>query len=386
MKVLVVSDAQSVHTQRWVSALKERGIDIVLYTIKPVTDDFYSSRGIKCRFFDLFSFKREKKGVFSAISLHIKAVKDLKRAIREEKPDILHAHFATSYAFIAALAGFRPFIVSVWGSDVYLYPKRSRASRFIVEYSLGKADKILSTSHVMAKECSKYTGKPIEITPFGVDVSFFKRVGTGNQTSNGKSSAEEQDSILQESQRREFVVGSVKTLAPNYGTDTLIRAFEIVVRNNPQVNCRLELVGKGPFEARLKELAKELGIADKVIFRGFVEQAELPELFSSFSIACYLSISESFGVSAVEAMSCSCPVVASDADGFTEVIENGVTGVIVPKCNPQAAADAIQRFIDNPQDIEEMGRAARERVCALYRWEDNVDTMISIYKSVLWAH
>lgn len=364
MKVLVVSDAQSVHTQRWVSSLKERGIDIVLYTIKPVTDNFYSTRGIRCRFFDLFSFKREKKGFLNAISLHIKAVKDLKQAIKEERPDIVHAHFATSYALIAALAGFHPFIVSVWGSDVYLYPKKSALNRFIVEYSLGKADKILSTSHVMAKECSRYTDKPIEITPFGVDTALFRRTGSDKA-------------------EKEFVVGSVKTLAPNYGTDTLIRAFEIVVRNNPHIKCRLELVGKGPFEAGLKELANKLGIADKVIFRGFVEQSKLPELYSSFSIACYLSISESFGVSAIEAMACNTPVVASDADGFTEVIEDGITGTIVPKNNPEAAADAIQRFIENPQDVERMGNAARERVCTLYKWEKNVDTMISIYKSVL---
>ena len=78
-------------------------------------------------------------------------------------PDILHAHFATSYALVAALAGFHPFIVSVWGSDIYLYPQKSRLNRAVVEYSLHKADKILSTSNVMAKECRKYTGKPIEI-------------------------------------------------------------------------------------------------------------------------------------------------------------------------------------------------------------------------------
>lgn len=280
-------------------------------------------------------------------------------------PDILHAHYATSYALVAALAGFQPFIVSVWGSDVYIYPKKSRLNRFIVEYSLKRADKILSTSHVMAKECSRYTGKPIEITPFGVDASLFRRDKEYSKDSS------------------KFVIGSVKSLAPNYGTEYLIRAFEIVLRNNPQLDCRLELVGKGPDEMRLKELTKELGIAEKVFFRGFVEQSELAKIYSGFSIACYLSNSESFGVSAIEAMACECPVVASNADGFTEVIEDGVTGVIVPKCNPQAAAEAIQRFINNPSEIDKMGKAARERVCRLYKWSDNVASMISIYKDAL---
>lgn len=362
MKVLVVSDAQSVHTQRWTSALKEKGVDVVLYTIKPVTDDFYSSRNIKCHFFDLFDFKREKKGMLYAVKRHFQAVSHLKQVLKEEKPDILHSHFVTSYSLIAALACYRPFIVSAWGSDIYIYPKKSPLNKAIVKFILSCADKILSTSNVMARECSKYTGKPIEITPFGVDTELFKRCA---------------------SKQEKFVIGSVKTLAENYGTEYLIRAFKIVSDRNPGIDCALELVGKGPDEERLRGIAKELGISDKVHFRGFIKQKELPEVFSNFSIACYLSNSESFGVSAIEAMSCNCPVVASDADGFTEVIEDGVTGIIVPKKDPQATADAIQKFVDNPQLAKTMGDASRERVCRLYEWDGNVNTMMSIYKSVL---
>ncbi len=373
MKVLVVSDAQSVHTQRWTSSLKSSGIDVVLYTIKPVTDDFYSSRDIRTHFFDLFDFKREKKGFFYAIKRHFQAVSHLRRVIKEEKPDILHSHFVTSYSLIAALAGFHPLIVSAWGSDIYLYPKKGLLNKFIVKFTLSCADRILSTSNVMAKETRKYTGKQIEITPFGVDTGLFvKRELECNSLSgqnNGKN--------------RKFVVGSVKTLAQNYGTEYLIRAFKLVADRNPELDCSLELVGKGPDEQRLRELAMDLGVSDKVHFRGFIEQSMLPEVFSGFDIACYLSNSESFGVSAIEAMACNCPVVASDADGFTEVIEDGVTGIIVPKRDPHATAEAIQKFIDSPELKHKMGEAGRERVCKLYRWEENVKTMISIYNSVL---
>jgi glycosyltransferase involved in cell wall biosynthesis len=373
MKVLVVSDAQSVHTQRWTSALKEKGVDVVLYTIKPVTDDFYSSRGIKCHFFDLFDFKREKKGKLYAVKRHFQAVSHLKQVLKEEKPDILHSHFVTSYSLIAALACYRPFIVSVWGSDVYLYPKKSPLNKAIVKFILSCADKILSTSNVMARECRKYTAKPIGITPFGVDTELFKRGGNNNLNCGDTEG----------SRAEKFVIGSVKTLAENYGTEYLIRAFKRVVDRNPGKELSLELVGKGPDEERLKVIAGELGITDKVHFRGFINQKELPKVYSNFNIACYLSNSESFGVSAIEAMSCKCPVVASDADGFTEVIEDGVTGIIVPKRDPEATADAIQKFIENPQLLCTMGKAGRERVCSHYKWEGNVNTMISIYKSVL---
>lgn len=373
MKVLVVSDAQSVHTQRWTSALKNKGVDVVLYTIKPVTDDFYSSRGIKCHYFDLFDFKREKRSKLYAVKRHLQAVAHLKQVLKEEKPHILHSHFVTSYSLIAALAGYRPFIVSAWGSDIYLYPKKSPVNKAIVKFILSCADKVLSTSNVMARECEKYTQKPIEITPFGVDTELFKRGGN-----NGGNFGD-----IEHSKPEKFVIGSVKTLAENYGTEYLIRAFKRVVDRNPGKELSLELVGKGPDEERLKGIAKELGIAEKVNFRGFINQKDLPEVYSKFNIACYLSNSESFGVSAIEAMSCNCPVVASDADGFTEVIENGVTGIIVPKKDPVATAAAIQKFIDNPELTNRMGIAGRERVCSMYKWEGNVDTMLSIYKSVL---
>lgn len=125
-----------------------------------------------------------------------------------------------------------------------------------------------------------------------------------------------------------------------------------------------------------------MGIGSKVEFVGKIPNSDLPVWYNSFSVSVSLSDSESFGVVAVEAMACECPVVVSDADGFTEVVEDGVTGFIVPKRNPEAAAKAIQKFVDDPSLRETMGASGRERVKALYDWEDNVDGMINIYKSV----
>ena len=374
MKVLIVSDATSVHTQRWVGALKEKGLDIVLYSIVPYEGDFYTSRGVKCHIFDLFNYKREKKGLLYPVRRHLQAVKDLKRVLEKEKPQLLHSHYVTSYSLIAALSGFHPHIESVWGSDVYLYPKKSPLHAAMVKFTLGKADKILSTSNVMAKETSKYTSKEMEITPFGVDTSHFRKA---EPVKGNEIQLEEQPA------KRKFTVGSVKTLQNKYGNEYIIRAFAIIAKNNPEIECNLELVGKGPDREKLEKLAAELGVADKVHFRGFVPNNELPQEFAKYDVACYMSNSESFGVSALEAMACECPVVASDADGFTEVIEDGVSGIIVPRRNLEAAAAALQKFIDNPQLKEQMGKAARERVCKLYEWDSNVEQMVKIYKELV---
>ena len=125
MKVLMTADARSIHTRRWAVSLKERGVDIVLYSLYPSPDDFFEEHGIRLYVFDLFTYKSDKglKAAAGMLLKHWKAVEDLKTVIRIEAPDILHAHYATSFGLVAALTGFHPFIISVWGSDVYEFPE-----------------------------------------------------------------------------------------------------------------------------------------------------------------------------------------------------------------------------------------------------------------------
>ncbi|MBR0072561.1 MAG: glycosyltransferase family 4 protein [Bacteroidales bacterium] len=367
MKILMLSNSKSIHTKRWVKALCERGLEICLFSLNTTDDLFYSALdNVKvvnyqyCHISSNFTNSALQRFEF------FKVIKIVRRIIGEFRPDIVHAHYTLDYGSIGAAVGFHPFILSVWGSDVYGDPQLSTLSKLALRYKLRKADMILSTSNVMAKETNKYTDKKIGITPFGVDTTRFKKTSTG--VSNGK-----------------FVVGNVKTLAPKYGIDVLIKAYKLVVDRNSTLDTELRIYGTGPCKVEYEHLAQNLGIADKVKFMGWVDNAQLPEIYSSFSVSVSVSVSdsESFGVVAVEAMACECPVITSDADGFTEVMEDGVTGFVVPKRDVEATADAIQKFIDNPELKQKMGTAGRNRVKRLYEWNDNVQTMINFYKDIL---
>lgn len=359
MKLLILSEANSIHTKRWVKSLSERGIDIILFSLSPVRDGFYS---------DLPNVQistgtsSSSTGIISKIG-YLNVIPQIKRIIREEKPDIIHAHYASSYGLLGSLVKPKniPYIVSVWGSDVYDFPNLIPFGKQIIKYNLRKADYILSTSHVMAKETQKYTDKHIYVTPFGVDINLFTPIQTPV--------------------KEEFVIGTVKTLRPKYGIDTLIKAAALVINDNPDIKIRVDIYGEGPQKEELMKLADKLNIANKVNFRGYVDNSLLPHIYSDFSVAVSLSRlnSESFGVVAVEAMACGCPVITSDADGFTEVVKDGITGFIVPKDSPEIAAQAIQKFIDNPSFRDSMGKAGRERVLDLYDWDKNVDTMMEVY-------
>lgn len=365
MKVLLVADARSIHTRRWVESLSEEGVDIVLFSLYPPPDSRFDIHGIRYYVYDLFTYSKANPFSKAAGFLkHLHAVRCLKRIIRKEKPDILHAHYATSFGFVAALTGFHPFLLSVWGSDVYVFPEQSFMNRRIVEYSLRKADKVLSTSHIMAEKACTFFGGTCEITPFGVDCSLFRKIH--DKTADFHP----------------FTVGTVKSLKPVYGIDRLIRAFSLFRTRFNVPDARLVIAGDGEQRKFLMDLAKELHIEDSVDFMGAVDNSLLPPVYNSFDVACFLSSSESFGVSAVEAMACECPVVVSGADGFREVVEDGKTGIIVPWDSVEEAAAAIGRLYSNPLLREEMGRNGRQRVMRHYHWKDNVAAMKAIYNSV----
>lgn len=362
MRLLILSDPSSIHTKRWVSSLSDKGIEILLFGLNHSEDDFY------CTFSNVTVYAIDytsKLGKTTISKLkYLNVLTTLKKKIKEFKPDILHAHYASSYGLLGALAGFHPYIISVWGSDVYDFPRKSFLHRIVLRYNLSRADRVLSTSLIMAKEISKYSCKQIQVTPFGVDLHLFKKDGVFKP-------------------KDEFIVGTVKSLSSVYRIDLLISAFKLVVCNNQNTNLKLQIVGDGPDKDKLKLLTRGLGIDRYVDFTGKIENNQLPNYYNDFSVFVALSDSESFGVVAVEAMACECPVIVSNAEGFTEVVIDNETGYIVPKGDTKLVADRIQKFINDNSLRGIMGRKGRERVESLYDWEKNVDTMIQIYKRMI---
>lgn len=361
MKVLILSDAENTHTRRWVSSLAGKGLDIVLFSLSKPKDNFYDS-------FDnvkLVSVSDgPKKSLWGKLN-YLRTINKLKSLIKTEKPDIIHAHYASSYGLLGALTKptSTPFIISVWGSDVYAFPHTIPLGKRILKYNFNKADIVFSTSHIMAEETRKYTTKPIEVISFGVNVNLFKP----------QEDASHSDT---------FTIGCVKGLFPIYGIDTLIKATAIAIGNNPDKSIKLVIYGKGPALEAFKQLANDLNISEKVNFPGFINNNLLPRVYNSFSVAAFLSNAESFGVAAIEAMSCGCPVITSDADGFTEIIDDKQTGFIVPKQDPEAAARVMQQFIDNPSLRQTIGNNAREMVTQRYNWEKDVQKTVDVYNRI----
>ena len=367
MKIMLLANANSVHTQRWAKSLADKGVEIFVFTLSKVEKNpFEAYKNIQLYSFGFSEeFTKSKEGRVAKIR-YIKVLPKLRKKITQFKPNILHAHYASGYGSLATLSVFHPMVISVWGSDVYDFPKQSFFHRKLIEFNFSQADKILSTSHIMAKETKLYTNKEIIVTPFGIDLDLFKPMEINTLFNKG-----------------DIVIGTVKTLEEIYGIEYLIKAFKIVVEKYPDLPLKLLIVGGGSLEMKLTQLTKDLQIDQKTIFTGQIDYKEIPKYHNMLSISVSVSNSESFGVAIIEASACEKPVVVSDVGGLPEVVEDGVTGYIVQPRSSIETAKAIEKLLIDKSLRIQMGIDGRKRVKKLYNWEENVNQMIDIYRDVI---
>lgn len=351
-RVALVSTPASIHTVRWANGLAGLGQEVHLVALDPRPADGLS---------DDVEVHRLSSATPGTLRGYLGLAPRLRGLLTRLAPDLVNSHFATNYGAAASLAccglGL-PHLLSVWGADVYDFPGRSRLHPAALRLILTGATVIGSTSVCMAHQTRRFTSRPIDITPFGVDTDIFL-------PSRGPVQAGDP-----------VVIGTVKTMAPKYGIDTLIDAFARL----QEISCvptRLRLVGGGPQLEELRRLAERLQVADLVDFTGPVSYHAVPEALGGLDVFAALSNSESFGVAAVEAGACGLPVVVSDAEGLAEVTEDGRTGIVVPRNDPAAAAEALKVLVESPARRAEMGIAGRAHVTEEYSWERSLELMIA---------
>lgn len=364
MKIIIMGNPAEPHIIKWVNALVSKDIQILLFSLNPAARNNYLNRE-NLQFADCgFSPGLIMSKAGNVLKTrYIRALPLLRKSIRQFQPDILHAHYASGYGFLGLLSGFHPFLVSAWGSDVLRFPNISFLHRKMIRHVLKKADILLSTSHYMAGVIRQLSDRKPVVIPFGIDPDVF--------SNNSPSRSDHQP----------LVIGTIKNLKPLYGIDTLIQAFAKVVQSLSRHNIQLMIIGEGHERKRLEKLTQNLHIMDKVRFVGFVPYAEVANYHNQLDIFVTLSVSESFGVSVLEASACERPVVVSDAGGLKEVVQPGITGFMVPAGNVSRAAQALEKLISDPLLRKRMGKRGRSFVMTNYALNTHVESMVEVYKT-----
>lgn len=352
MHVAILGSQSSIHIVRWANALVEKGIKVDVITMHNSREEFHPSVNV-IRLY----FKNPYGYVLNILQLRI--------LLKKIKPDFLHVFYAFGHGFLGRMSGYKPLLLSVMGSDVFDDVYQSPIYKTLIIKNIIDADVVCSTSVVMKYQIEKLVGQrdDIKITPFGVDIESF---------SKHDHSQNDED----------FVLGTVKWMAPKYGIDILIKAFAKFCNYYPNKSLKLILVGDGPQMEELISLAKELGVLSKCDFVGSVKHEEVPIWLSKFDV--YLALSrldsESFGVAILEASAMGLPVIVSDVGGLPEVVIHEKTGIIVPKENINETFNAIVKLYEDKNLMEKLGKNGRKHVEKSYSWEESINKMVKIYE------
>jgi glycosyltransferase involved in cell wall biosynthesis len=242
--------------------------------------------------------------------------------------------------------------------------------RLFQDGTLKTADAILVSSRDYAEHSSfaSVADRAVEL-PFGVDEQrFIPFVGAGLAPAlTDRAPTRGATTIL-------FVGGMDKAHAFK-GIDILLRAIEKLS------NVELVLVGDGDLRKSYEKQAKDLGIAKRCNFVGKLDEKELIAKYQSVDLLVLPSLSgaEAFGLVALEAQSCSTPVVASDLPGVRTVVSNNETGILVPPSDVQVLSDAISHLINDHELRLRMGENARRRVIEKFTWKKHMDGLMKVY-------
>lgn len=275
---------------------------------------------------------------------------------RYHELDLLHVHYAIPHAASAYLARQMlgedaiGVLTTLHGTDITLVgqdPSLFPLTRFVIEQS----DSVSAVSEFLRAETERVfeIERPIEVIGNFVDTSVF---------------------VPRPDLRAENPLADPGTPVLMHASNfrpvkNIHRVVEVFAAVHAKTPCRLALVGDGPECAPARRQARELGLEDDVLFLGNQESTE--ELLAMSDVLLLPSETESFGLVALEAMSCAVPVVASRRGGLPEVVEDGVTGLLFDPHDVAGMSEAVNALLNDPARARAMGDAgrqlARERHC-----------------------
>lgn len=240
-----------------------------------------------------------------------------------------------------------------------------RLARTLPKFVIGNSAATLATVQLNGKRPSAVVGS-------GVDLSHqaFAAEPVQPPRAPGQSTA---------------TIGLVGRISPWKGQDIFLRAAAQVLQQHPAT--RFEIIGAALFaerdyEASLHALCQELSITHAVEFTGFLKN--VPERVAQLDLLVHASTTgEPFGQVIIEGMAASKPVVATNGGGVPEIVEDGVTGILVPMKKVNAMAQAILRLLENPTLATQMGQRGRERVLAHFTIQRTCQQLEEIYRQLL---
>lgn len=363
--------------------LKKRGIEVTVYTSSwkglgdHLVDGVQVRRFRYCpKFLEILSHTRtipdQVRGnplVLLLIPFYVLfGVTGLRRVLKLEKFDLVHVHWPFPLAIFGWFASRRakvPLINEFYGAEIRWALYRLKMLLPFVRWAVNSCDLVVAISSHTRDEIRKLSAVPVEIVPYGSSVP----------------PAEEPEEASPDPGRTRRVL-FVGRLVERKGVEYLVRAMKEIDLPFP---VRLEVVGGGPEQERLRRLVDGLGLGGRVELAGRVSAERLREYYRGCDCFVLPAIvdsrgdTEGLGVVLIEALSYRKPVVASNVGGIVDVVLHEKTGLTVPEKDPRALAQAIARVLTDTELARRLGRDGYEYISRYFDWNRLTDRWVEVY-------
>jgi glycosyltransferase involved in cell wall biosynthesis len=316
-----------------------------------------------------------KAGMLDAASYLLAARPAIRRLIATNRYDVAHVFFSLPTGALLPLLDLHdvPVVVSLRGSDVPGHDPRdrmlARAHRMLrplTRWIWRRADRVVAVCDTLGRLTpSTLPGLRYSVVHDGVDLERF-RPAAGRRRF----------------QRDRIRCLAVARLVERKGLRDLIRAFAVLERHR----FELEIVGTGPEERELRELAACLGVAGEVRFMGALDRPAVAGRYRAADLFTLPPIAEASGNAYAEALASGLPIVGTTVGGIPDLVEHGVNGLLVPPGDPAALATAIRTLADDPHRRREIARRNRLKAESVLDWHRVTARYLTVYRGVQRLH
>lgn len=289
----------------------------------------------------------------------------LKVLMQREQPDLVHLHSRRGADILGGLAASLAGVKSVVSRRV-----DNPESRFVVKWKYRLYDRVVTISQGIAKVLLN-EGLPAEklaCVPSAVDVAAFR----------GDC---ERERFLQTFGLLDgdLVMAVVAQLIPRKGHQVLLQTLPELIKRYPHL--KLLLFGRGPLQDKLVSQIAGMGLEKHVTMAGFRE--DLPSILPCLDLLVHPALMEGLGIALLQAASSGLPIIAVNAGGMPEAVEDGVNGFLVPPGDAVALAAALDRLLADAELRSRMGRAGREKMAKEFSVERMVEGNLQVYRDLL---